>query len=283
MRAMENDHFPERNLRDQLREIDQPHQIALALVAHVLQKPKTWLLAHPEAHLSFTQQGQLDSLLERLEAGEPLPYILGQQDFFGLLFEVNPSVLIPRPETELLVEEALEWLLENPYARTGLDVGTGSGCIAISLAVNCPDLKMIATDVSADALQIANRNANRHQIQERIRFLQCDLLPSDLPKVDLICANLPYIPTAKLSQVNSLPWEPRLALDGGEDGLGLIRKLLQKTALLTSLPGLILIETEETLGDATVAMAKECFPAARITLLKDLSGRDRLVRIENKA
>ncbi len=280
---MENDHFSERNLRDQLREIDQPHQIALALVAHVLQKPKTWLLAHPEAHLSFTQQGQLDSLLERLEAGEPLPYILDQQAFFGLLFEVNPAVLIPRPETELLVEEALEWLLENPYARTGLDVGTGSGCIAISLAVNCPDLKMIATDVSAEDLQIANRNANRHQIQERIRFLQCDLLPSDLPKVDLICANLPYIPTAKLSQVNSLPWEPRLALDGGEDGLGLIRKLLQKTALLTSLPGLILIETEETLGDATVAMAKECFPAARITLLKDLSGRDRLVRIENKA
>ena len=280
LRAMENDQLFERRIGDQLREISQPHQIALALVAHVLQKPKTWLLAHPETHLCENQARQLDSLLNRLEKGEPLPYLLGKQAFFGLEFEVSPAVLIPRPETELLVEVALEWLKANPTARKGIDVGTGSGCIAVSLVSNCPDLTIVATDISPDALDVAARNALNHNTADRISFVAAEILPATIEKVDLICANLPYIPSAKLPGVNSLPWEPSLALDGGKQGLDLIEKLLVRSPVILNSPGLILLETEETLGNQTVELAHRYFPAAEITLSQDLSKRDRLVTIE---
>ena len=268
------------SFRDRLREIDQPHQIALVLLAHVLGKPKTWLLAHPETHLTKAQANQMESLLCRLEAGEPLPYLLGKQEFFGLEFEVNPSVLIPRPETEFMVETALSWLAVQSGARKGVDVGTGSGCIAVSLVSNCPDLQMLATDLSKEALGVAARNAQKHNTFDRILFEQVDLLPDTIGKTDLICANLPYIPTAKLPDVNSLPWEPSLALDGGEYGLELIERLLARSVSILNTPGLILLETEETLGAQTVQLARRYFPAAEITLYQDLSKRDRLVTIE---
>ena len=249
-------------------------------MAHVLQRPKTWLLAHPEEHLSKAQADQLEGLLQRLEAGEPLPYLLGKQEFFGLEFEVNPFVLIPRPETEMLVEPALEWLKVHPSARTGIDVGTGSGCIAVSLVNHCPDLKILATDISPDALQVAKKNAQRHHTADRICFKQCDLLPKKSLSVDLVCANLPYIPTEKLIEVNSLPWEPNQALDGGETGLEVIDQLLGRLPSFLNRPGLILLETEATLGPQTLQLAKSKFPDAQVSLHKDLFERDRMVRIE---
>lgn len=282
LRAMVNDLTADRNIGDQLREIEQPHQIALALLAYVVQQPKTWLLAHPETHLSKAQAEQLENLLLRLEAGEPLPYLIGKQEFFGLEFEVNPAVLIPRPETEMLVEAALAWLQAHPSGRSAIDVGTGSGCIAISLVNNCPDLHLLATDLSSDALQVAERNARNHKTADRINFALCDLLPENLQPVDLVCANLPYIPTAKLIEVNSLPWEPSLALDGGAGGLDIIGKLLHSLPPFLNHPALILLETETTLGMQTLQLAKSNFPDADISLNKDLFDRDRMVKIELK-
>lgn len=277
---MDNDLQSDRSIRGQLREIEQPHQIVLVLLAHVLKRPKTWLLAHPEVHLSKAQTEQLEGLLQRLEAGEPLPYLLGIQEFFGLEFEVESSVLIPRPETELLVETALNWLKAHPSARKGLDVGTGSGCIAISLVSNWTDLQMLATDLSEASLNVAQKNAKKHNSADRIKFVQCNLLPDDLQPVDLICANLPYIPTKKLVEVNSLPWEPNLALDGGESGLDLIDELLQKAPAFVNKPGLILLEIETTLGAQTLELAQRFFPDAEVSLHQDLSQRDRMIRIE---
>ena len=279
---MEDDLRSDLSIHAQLREIKQPHQIALVLLAHVVQRPKTWLLAHPEAHLSKAQADQLEGLLQRLEAGEPLPYLVGTQEFFGLEFEVNPSVLIPRPETEIMVETALAWLQEHPSARNGIDVGTGSGCIAISLVSNCPDLNMLATDLSENALNVATKNAQKHNVADRISFSLSDLIPEDPQPVDLVCANPPYIPTEKLVEVNSLPWEPSLALDGGESGLDLISKLLEKLPAFLNHSALILLETEATLGAQTLQLAKHNFPNAEVSLHKDLFERDRMVRIELK-
>ncbi len=260
--------------------IEQPYQVALILLAHVLQKPKTWLLAHPETHLNPEQKAHLERLVRRLQEGEPLPYLTGKQAFFGLDFSVSPVVLIPRPETELLVEQALSWLEAHPDAKHVLDVGTGSGCIAIALATRKPWLTFTATDLSPEALKIAEQNAETLGAKDQITFEQADLLPAGNQSFNLICANLPYIPSTKLEEVNTLAFEPTLALDGGADGLSLIRRLLEQLPPRLNHPGLVLLETEATLGAETLALAKTAFPQADVRLLQDLAGLDRLVRIE---
>jgi len=269
-----------RSLTSAVTPTEQPHQVALVLLAHVLQKPKTWVLAHPEVHLNPQQTTTLEQLVLRLHAGEPLPYLTGKQAFFGLDFSVSPAVLIPRPETEQLVEQALDWLALHPEAKTALDVGTGSGCIAVTLATRRPNLAMHATDVSSEALKIAERNAATHQVEAQIAFEQADLLPAGDQTFSLVCANLPYIPSAKLAEVNTIDFEPALALDGGADGLDLIRRLLAQLPPRLTSQSLVLLETEATLGAETLALAASAFPQAEIALLQDLSGRDRLVRIE---
>ena len=260
--------------------IEQPHLVALILLAHVLQRPKTWVLAHPEAQLNPDQKAHLERLVRRLQAGEPLPYLTGKQAFYGLDFAVSPAVLIPRPETELLVEQALSWLDAHPEAKNTLDVGTGSGCIAITLATRKPRLTITAIDLSPEALNIARQNAETHQVNEQITLKQADLLSSGNQTFDLVCANLPYIPSAKLEQGNTLGFEPTLALDGGADGLSLIRRLLERLPPRLNSPALVLLETEATLGAETLALAKTAFPQAEVKLLQDLAGLDRLVRIE---
>jgi len=246
----------------------------------VLEQPQTWILAHSEAALSATQQAKLTALIARLKQGEPLPYLTGRQEFFGLSFEVSPAVLIPRPETELLVETALRWLRLHPAADSVLDVGTGSGCIAISLAVHAPVLRVIATDLSAKALSIAQRNAEVHHVEARITCVQADLIPKDLGRFDLICANLPYVPTSKLAEVNSLPFEPILALDGGPDGLALIKRCLAYAPAHIRAPGMLLFEIEASTGNAAIALAHEAFPRSKVTLIPDLAGKERLLTIE---
>ena len=260
--------------------VELPQQTLLVLLSHVLEQPQTWILAHNEAALSATQQAKLTALIARLKQGEPLPYLTGRQEFFGLSFEVSPAVLIPRPETELLVETALRWLRLHPAADSVLDVGTGSGCIAISLAVHAPVLRVIATDLSAKALSIAQRNAEVHHVEARITCVQADLIPKDLGRFDLICANLPYVPTSKLAEVNSLPFEPILALDGGPDGLALIKRCLAYAPAHIRAPGMLLFEIEASTGNAAIALAHEAFPQAKVTLIPDLAGKERLLTIE---
>jgi release factor glutamine methyltransferase len=183
-------------------------------------------MAHPE----IPDQAQLDpeQAVCRFENGEPLPYILGHWEFLGIEFGITPEVLIPRPETELLVEKAIAWLQESPVRRTVADVGTGSGIIAVSVAVHIPDAQVLATDISYQALRVARANARKFDVSSRIDFIQCDILPQHpdpLPTqghFDLICANLPYIPTESLHRLPIYQREPTIALDGGEDGLDLL-------------------------------------------------------------
>lgn len=263
-----------------LYSIDDPQLSAIILMAHLLNQTKAWVLAYSEETLSKSQYQAFFALVERLAEGEPLPYITGKQSFYGLDFKVNPAVLIPRPETELLVDEALKWLQDQPDEKQILDVGTGSGCIAISLAKNSQNNPIKATDISEYALKIAAENAKTHGVENRISFVQANLLDNFKGKVDLICANLPYISTTNLAELEVINWEPALALDGGMDGLSLIGKLLEQSLHHLNIPGLILLEIDSTTGESALNLAHHFYPNADIHLLKDLAGKSRLLLIE---
>jgi len=262
---------------------DTPALDAQVLLAQMTGKPRAWVLAHPEVELSRPQQAALEEALGRLESGEPLPYVLGHWEFFGLDFLVTPDVLIPRPETELLVATALAWLRAHADRRRSADIGAGCGCIAVALAVNVPDLRITATDISPKALKVAQRNAEKFNVANHITFIEADLLPplplSPIP-YSLICANLPYIPTATLRGLPLYGREPTLALDGGADGLALIRRLLAEAPRRLAPGGLILLEIEASQGTAVLSLAYDAFTEAHIGLQQDLSGHDRLIRIE---
>ncbi|MCC6299933.1 MAG: peptide chain release factor N(5)-glutamine methyltransferase [Anaerolineales bacterium] len=273
---------------------DMPALDASVLLAKIVERPRSWILAHPELTLTDEQQNHLDASLARLENGEPFPYVLGRWEFFGLEFEVTPDVLIPRPETELLVEKAIAWLQKNPNKRKVADIGTGSGAIAVSIAVNVSDANILATDISSKALGVAKRNAQKHHVENKIEFVECDLLPHPQPPstgsgqrlsrwergVELLCSNLPYIPTKTLKRLPIYKREPTLALDGGDDGLDMFRKLLSAILNWLAPNALLLLEIESTLGKQMTQLARQHFPTARIALHQDLTGRDRLLEIQ---
>jgi release factor glutamine methyltransferase len=258
---------------------------AQLILAHVIGHPRTWLLAHLDAPL--TQQ-QIDSAMEefsKLKNGTPLPYILGHWEFFGLDFDISNDVLIPRPETELLVEKAIAWLKASPERRTMADVGTGSGVIATSIAMQVPDARILATDISMDALKMAQHNARKFHVHHNVDFLQCDLLPHPVEFLttdshfDLICANLPYIPTETLHQLPIYGKEPTIALDGGADGLDIYRRLFKLAPKWLAPHGMMLLEIESTLGVKALSLAFDSFSDVSIHLHQDLTGRDRLLEI----
>ena len=259
---------------------------ASVLLAHILEKPRTWVLAHPDLALTEEQQKHLQDSLARLENGEAFPYVLAHWEFFGLDFDITPDVLIPRPETELLVEKAIAWLQISPVRRTVADIGTGSGAIAISIAVNVPDVHVLATDISPQALQVAKRNARKFQVDQRVEFVHCDLFPSRpegfVPgqHLDLLCANLPYIPTRTLHTLPIYGREPTIALDGGEDGLLLFRRMMKQAPDWLASNALLLLEIEATRGMQMLGLAHDMFTNAQIHLHKDLTGLDRLLEIE---
>lgn len=250
------------------------------MLSQVLKESKSWILTHNDADLSPESVTTLQSVEAQLLNGTPLPYVLGEWEFFQRSFKITPDVLIPRPETELLVEVAIAQATSFSAPRI-VDVGTGSGIIAVTLAAELPQATVTATDISYPALQVARSNAYRHG-QTRINFLQTDLLQPFKSKFNLICANLPYIPTTTLESLPDLKPEPRLALDGGDTGLSLIQTLLQQATTHLSPNGVILLEIEATLGRAAVVLSQNCFPTATITLQRDLAGLDRLVVIKLK-
>ena len=258
---------------------------AQILLAHVIGHPRTWLLAHLDAPLTPPQIESANQAFARLGAGEPLPYILGHWEFFGMEFNITPDVLIPRPETELLVEKAIKWLTANPSKRSVADIGTGSGIIATTIAMHVPDANILATDISPKALKVAKHNAEKFHVHHRINFLQCDLLPAQSPienrqsKIDLLCANLPYIPTQTLSGLPIFGREPTLALDGGEDGLNLYRRLLSIAPGWLTPNGMLLLEIEATQGIQVLNLASDTFSEAFIALHQDYAGHDRLLEI----
>jgi release factor glutamine methyltransferase len=257
---------------------DTPGLDAQALLARVMDRPRAWVMAHSEASLTRKRSAVLENLVVRLERGDPLPYVLGRWEFFGLEFEVTPEVLIPRPETELLVERAIAWLQMHPDRRQAADVGTGSGCIGIAMAANVPDLHVMASDISSDAVKLARRNATKNGVGERMEFLCCDLFPTQA-KFDLIVANLPYIPTATLHKLPIYGREPTLALDGGKDGLDMIRRLLNVAPVQLFPGGLLLMEIEASEGPSAISLACDIFSEAEIHLHKDLAGRDRILEV----
>lgn len=249
------------------------------LLAHLLDRPRSWVLSHPELPLTRNRIAALAKLTSRLEAGEPLPYVLGHWGFFGLEFEVTPSVLIPRPETELLIELALAWLRKRPECRYVADVGTGSGCIGITLAVNVPDLHVEAMDISPAAVEVARRNAANHEVRGRME-ITCGDLFLEYSNFNLIVANLPYIPTGTLHELSIYGHEPNVALDGGVDGMVLIRRLLMEAPTRLLPGGMLLMEIEASEGLAVLSFAQDIFTEAHIHLHKDLSGHDRLLEIQ---
>jgi release factor glutamine methyltransferase len=250
------------------------------LLSWITSQSKAALIAHPNPDLTPNQQIQLDDALQKIDQGMPLPYVIGCWEFFGLEFNVSPDVLIPRPESEWLVEEGIAWLGDHLQRRTCMDLGTGSGCLAVSLAKNIPDLKIIATDISFNALLIASHNSRNHGVNNQISFLTADLLDGFSVNVDLLIANLPYIPSDKLVKLPVFQSEPSHALDGGPDGLSYIQRLMQKGSGFLAPGGLLLIELDETNGEKGLDLASRFFPGADIKLVQDLAGQDRYLKIQ---
>jgi len=257
-----------------------PYLDAQVLLADITKKPRSWILAHPEAKLTTQQQERLTQKIDRLKDGMPLPYVLGHWEFYNLDFDINPQVLIPRPETELLVKKAIEWLQGHPDYRRAADIGTGSGCIAVSLADQVKDLEITATDISEPALEVALTNAIKHGVADRITLVHTYLLPPPGEPFHLICANLPYIPQKTLRKLAVFGREPTLALDGGLDGLGVIRELISAAPDYLAPKGILLLEIEASQGKTAIELGIKGFPGAEIILVPDYAGLDRLLIIQ---
>ena len=238
------------------------------------------ILSHPERELSDSQWQKIRTMSERRQTGFPLPYILGEWEFYGYSYLVDPSVLIPRPETELLVEEAAGWLKRHPSVRLGYDIGTGSGCIAISLLLENPDLQMVAGDLYRDTLKTASANAVRLGVRNRFFPLQSSLFSSFRKGAQLVCANLPYIPTETCKTIEPARFEPISALDGGADGFDLYRLLFEQLAYtIIDSEFLILCEIEYRQRELALETAAKHFPYRDIRVLEDLAGQPRVLRI----
>lgn len=214
-----------------------------------------------------------------MTSSKPSQYIKGWVEFYKLKFKVTADVLIPRPETELLVDAVLKFA----DTLTILDVGTGSGNIAISIAKNTFNAKIIASDVSEKALKIAGQNAKLHGVSDRIKFIVSDLLENITDKPDIIVANLPYIPSARIPHLDSSvrDYEPHVALDGGEDGFELYRKLFTQIKQKDWKPKLLIGEIDYTHGKLAVIEARKFFPEAQIVCNKDLAHLQRILLIQN--
>jgi release factor glutamine methyltransferase len=260
---------------------------AQVLLADILDRSRTAVAAHPETDLSPADLEKLTRAVERLRSGEPLPYVIGHWEFFGLDLEVNPDVLIPRPETELLVEHAITWLEAHPGRRKVIEIGTGSGCIAVAIARHIPDVSLTASDISATALEVAKKNVRNHNSQKQVHLIQADLwsaflkAPSPDQKFDMICSNPPYIPTQILHALPIFNREPEIALDGGILGLSVITPLISGASAWLADHGKMLVEFDITHRDLIFSTARENFKGRKIEIHPDLAGRERLLSVEN--
>jgi release factor glutamine methyltransferase len=259
---------------------DSPALEAQMTAAFVLGKPRSWILAHPETVITDGQLAQLDDILNKLADGYPFAYISGEREFYGRIFKVHPGLLVPRPETELLVETALDWLRAYPQKRSAVDVGCGTGCIAVTLAAEIPDLRIDAVDIDPLAVETTRHNTERLGTNGRVHAFSSDLLEGCTGSYDLICANLPYIPASTVDSLPAARHEPRLALDGGPDGLTLICRLLSQAVSRLHPGGRVLLEIEASQGQSAPELARQFYPAASISLKHDLAGQPRLVSIQ---
>ena len=259
---------------------------AEVLVMNVMRMARQNIFAEQEAEVSGQQQAALDSNLERRFDREPLAYILGQREFYGISVMVTPAVLIPRPETEGLVEHALFMALMGMESTelTIADVGTGSGAIAINLAIHLPAAKIFAVDVDDAVLDVASFNIRAHGVADRVSLAIGDLLDAVPEPVDLIVANLPYIPTDRIPTLQpEVQKEPELALDGGPDGLDLVRRLLVQAEDKLKDHGIILLELDPEQVPVVQELALKHFPESSTSVEQDLAHLDRILAIHRQA
>lgn len=261
--------------------IDDPRIEAELLLRHVLGLSRAQLYLRLEQELDHQDAATFDFLIKRRVQGEPAAYIVGHREFYGLDFLIVPKVLIPRPESELLVEKALEFINgERPCLIA--DVGTGCGAIAIAIAKRLPQARVYATDISAEALEIAQANCQKHAVANQVHLFNGDLLDPLPEPVDLIIANLPYVKDSDWARLASeiRVYEPKLALAGGADGLDRIGQLLAEAGAKLRPGGAILVEIGYAQGPAVLQLARGYFPEAVVGLTADLSGIDRVVSIK---
>ncbi len=275
---------------------DSPRLDVELLLAAALGVDRTTVIAHPEASVGPSAVATFEAAIRRREAGEPVAYIRGFKEFHGLVLTSDARALIPRPETEQLVELLEAWLVERltatprppgtPPLRVA-DVGTGSGTIAVALAVALrrrrmlEEVRLVATDIDPGALQLATENAVGHGVADGIEFMLADLLPSHGEPFDLVAANLPYIASADVDRLPiAASFEPRRALDGGPDGLDLIRALLDRLPAVLRTGGAAMLEIGSDQAEALAAAVAERLPGWRWTVLADLSGLPRVARLE---
>mgnify|MGYP000173816340 CR=1 FL=1 len=273
---------------------ESPHLDAQLLLAHVNGVDRTAILAHPEAPVGTGPAAAYAALLMRREAGEPVAYLRGIKEFHGLAFVVDARALIPRPETERLVDLALDEVMRRLTAgRDGgtgvrvVDVGTGCGTIAVALAaglrarrVPADEVTILAVDVSAEALDLARENAVGHGVGDRLAFDVADLLPPDPPLFDLVLANLPYVRSEAMTRLPvATTYEPALALDGGPDGLRVIARLLDRLAAVLGADGVALLEIGADQEAAISDLVAARLPGWMCTVERDLAGLPRVARI----
>ena len=264
-------------------EIAEPRQEANSLLAFALQKDKTFLIAHPEYELSDAEENCFQQILKRRANREPFQHITGKQEFYGLDFEVNSDVLIPRPETELIVENALE-ILRNLENSRFLEIGIGSGCISISILHNLPKATATGVDISEKALQIAKRNAETHNVTSRFQLKLSDVFSAlNDEEFDIIVSNPPYIPSEDITnlQTEVRDFEPLNALTDGKDGLSIIENIIVNSPKFLRPKGFLLME----IGFGQAEPVNEMFSAdiwQSIEILPDLQGIPRMVRAQLK-
>lgn len=270
-----------------LNDVADSHTEVRILLQHILNLSPAEIYAQPELMLSQEETKNLQRLVERRLTREPAAYIVNHKEFFGIDFYVDSRVLIPRPETELLVETALKFAQDSvhhqPHPTPFLvaDIGTGCGAIAISLALNLPQSRIYATDMSSAALEVARWNCAKHNITQKIILLQGNLLEPIPEPADLIVANLPYIKSAELANLSPeiVNFEPKMALDGGYSGLEHIRQLIYQAKAKVRPRGCILLEIGKGQDKAVVSITKRYLSRASIELMRDLSGIKRAVKI----
>ena len=253
-----------------------PRLDAEVLLAHTLGWSRARVLSRLQETISDEMLQQFRTLILRRAAREPVAYLVGRKEFYGLEFVVDRRVLVPRPETETLVDAALEWAKQRPGPLVIADIGTGSGCIAVALAVHLPQAHIYAIDLSSDALAVARQNVMRHHVDASVTLLTGDLLAPLPQPVDLLVSNPPY---TVLDEVDPgvRTHEPRLALDGGSDGLAVYRRLFAAAPSALRPGGALMLEIGATQARAVVDLARQAFPEAVIRVRQDLAGRDRVV------
>ena len=264
--------------------IDDASAEAELLLGYVLGMSKTQLYTEPEKVLAPTEISQLQSLIQRRLNHEPAAYILGHCEFYGIDLYLNCHTFIPRPETELLVEQAVELAhrISQPGKRmTIADVGTGCGAIAVCLAIALPQTRIYAMDISARALQVAEMNCRRYAVGSQVQLLQGNLLEPLSQPVDMIVANLPYIKDCEFKDLSPdiMNFEPVSALAGGLDGLDKMQLMLGQMPGKLNYGGCFLLEIGKGQGSRVTSLIRGCFPKASIELISDLGGIERVVKV----